>query len=327
VGKTLKYGSHDFPTKFGFTGSATDAKKVSVRSHRRGDGKIIAEHTRAPRQILKFKYGGDTREGGASGTGTGAGSVSGAGGAGSQGGATHAASTIGGNENAAIGHFSAGAADPTRARDAMSNGAVMDGVGIGVGRALSQSDLGMLGQGVREALNPTSVDDNTVQGIVNTGLGILGAMPGPISVIGALGQFGTGMARANAMKAAAIRSGMQAGEVVGDGYGNDIAEQGGGIYGGTNAGLTDNVSLARDIANGRYSGNIHDYDRTTRERGGGSERTIKTGPLQTLANAQPLLSATPYVTPIIPTVTPTFKKGGRATGKPGFNSSPLYGKR
>lgn len=157
MGKTLKYGSHEFPAKHGFTRSATGSGKVSVAPHARGS-RIIADHVRASpkpapvpepkpartRPILKLKYGGDTSEGGAHGFGGAAGAArsggrgamgnhSGAASAGATGGDIGTVSNVGsryGNENAAIGVLTKANPNPTAIRDVM--GGYNDNIGAAV---------------------------------------------------------------------------------------------------------------------------------------------------------------------------------------------------
>lgn len=354
MGKTLRYGSHDFPTKRGFSGSATDAKQVSVRPHSRADGKVISEHTRARR----FKYGGDTTEGGAKGVDRGAAGTGGASrGAAGPGlgdsygrmanglglaGQDNQGATQGsrfGNENAAIGALSMGNPNPTAARDAMSGAldkslAVNSKIGSLNPTAVNvaTNPLGVWGAlvdlltGADPTTNPDEVGDAVQQGssIVSN------VAPGPLGMVAGAVNTGATMGQANAALKAAIEAGAVQGKNIESNEGTISQEADGfGLHGAFNSGLTKTADLEHDINNGTFGGNMGAYAREGGGAGRPGQLPTAGAPLsqqmRNLSNAAPLFDvASNNIQPIIPTQTRTFKRGGRAKGT--FHSKPLIGK-
>jgi hypothetical protein len=263
--------------------------------------------TRNPKTgLLEFKYGADTKEGGAKGTGGGAGT---AGNGSSKGGSENAAAgsraaserdaTYGGgyglgggspglggkfgNENAAIGVMTAKVQDPavTAIRDIMSGYNSLDGL---------SSTVSNIGKWTGRVAS------------------LLGAPMGLGLVVGAP-QLGAIMEQNNLEKMAAILGGAEPGSVVNTNAG-PVAVQGGDLYGGLNSGTTNLSKLTHDIASGSFTGgDLGGYARDGAGGPGGNRPTDHTVAAQGAQQSNAGGGLVAALNPVPATVDPNLPPG------------------
>jgi hypothetical protein len=233
--------------------------------------------TRNPKTgLLEFKYGADTKEGGAKGTGSGAGT---------------GASGRGGNENAAAGRLGASERD-----SAYGGGYGLSGGTVNTGGA-TQNENALYGEltrrkvagptttAIRDILNGyTKVNtESDLSGVIEDIKGFLGlggygnedddstasvvdkiaqyaehlatlsGAPTGLGTVASLVQAGGYARLKDLQKMASIAVGAEPGSITNTSDG-PIAEQHGGLWGGVNSGTTNVSKLAHDIASGSFTG-------------------------------------------------------------------------
>lgn len=296
MGKTLKYGSHDFPANKGFTGSATD--KVHVRHHLR-DGKVRAEHARS--KPVRLAEGG------------------GVSGASSKGDREHGGALGGGDPGGSSG---SGTGHMDKAAPATKTGGFLN--------AEHFSQVGPLRALLDRLASPAAPDLSTPEGALQAGLtaaGALGIAPG----MGPAVALGTAMDKENEAAKAAVDLGLVQGKVVDiSRQGLSLGRLGvidGAPYGNPGPEVN-SAKLAGDIMSGKFSGgDISGYDKDTGGDTGRLTGMPKRDPAQQASQSalvKPLFDPSkPSVQPIIP-----MRQGGRPSRGPGgagFNRKPRVG--
>jgi len=276
--------------------------------------------TRNPKTgLLEFKYGADTKEGGAHGTGSGAGT--GGGGAGNSGqarsggpmGGTGAA--FGGMDS--HGHISQAGADRAGAEVAKIAGA-LNIAQQGYGQTLLDRFFGSLFG---------SPDLTTQAGVVNT---LASGMPAP--GFGSLVNLGTAAGQTNQDLATAIGMGLVSGQNLSTSQGT-LSKYGNDLYGGINSGQASTARLAHDINNGSFSGG--DLSGYARDGAGGPGNRLDAARHANAARAQQANTGGGLVAVLNPvtatTVNPNFPAGlllylAQSMGMiPGYSASTRFG--